>query len=42
MSVRSSFYSTEKTLTNRRGSVSIERRRDITSKIIEGLAIAGM
>jgi len=30
------------TLTNRRGSVSIERRRDIARKIIQGLAIAGL
>lgn len=30
------------TLTNRRGSVGVERRRDIARKIIQGLAIAGL
>jgi hypothetical protein len=30
------------TLTNRRGLVSLERRRDIARKIIQGLAIAGL
>jgi hypothetical protein len=30
------------TLTNRRGSVTMERRREIARKIIQGLAIAGL
>jgi len=30
------------TLSNRRGFVSLERRRDIARKIIQGLAIAGL
>lgn len=29
-------------LRNKRGSVSIERRRDIARKIVQGLAIAGL
>lgn len=29
-------------LTNRRGSVTMERRREIALKIIQGLAIAGL
>jgi len=29
-------------LTNRRGSVTLERRREIARKIIQGLAIAGL
>jgi hypothetical protein len=30
------------TLTKQRGSVSVERRREIARKIVQGLAIAGM
>lgn len=30
------------TLTNKRGQVTMERRRDIARKIIQGLAIAGL
>src|SRR5437773_7943692 len=30
------------TLSHRRGSVTVERRRDIAGKIIQGLAIAGL
>jgi hypothetical protein len=36
------FTVSKATLTNKRGVVSIERRRDIARKIIQGLAIAGL
>lgn len=37
------FYTVEKAaLKNRRGEVSFERRRDISRKMIQGLAIAGL
>jgi mRNA-degrading endonuclease toxin of MazEF toxin-antitoxin module len=36
------FYTVDKAvLTNRRGEVSFERQRDISRKMIQGLAIAG-
>lgn len=37
------FYTLEKSdLKNRRGEVSYDRRRDISRKMIQGLAIAGL
>ena len=37
------LYTVEKSaLQNRRGTVSLERQRDISRKIIQGLALAGL
>lgn len=37
------FYTVEKSeLKNRRGEVSLERRRDISRKMIQGLCLAGI
>ena len=36
------FTVDKSSLTNKRGQVTVERRRDIARKIIQGLAIAGL